>query len=304
MLDVPGEKQVMLKVRVAEITRSAMREIGSQLSVNTGSFTLNTSLSGNGVFQAILNSKDLQLTMDAVSTNAYSKLLAEPNLVTLSGHTASFIAGGQFAVPTTVGVQGVSAVTTTFQSFGTVLQFTPTVLDKDRIRLQVTPSFSTLDTTDTVGGIPGLQTRAVDTTVDMREGQWLAIAGLIQDQQNGSKTRVPFLGDIPFLDLIFSHRQVQRDETELLVLVSPELVHPLEPEEAPLVLPGMEVTEPADCAFFFAGDYEGRPNVDHRSTVWPLVQRQGIEANWELKRQPAYQRSENRFVQGPHGFSE
>jgi pilus assembly protein CpaC len=97
---------------------------------------------------------------------------------------------------------------------------------------------------------------------------------------------------------------VKRDETELLVLVSPELVHPLEPEEAPLVLPGMEVTEPADCAFFFAGDYEGRPNVDHRSTVWPLVQRQGIEANWELKRQPMYQRSENRFVQGPHGFSE
>lgn len=80
MLDVPGEKQVMLKVRVAEITRSALREIGSQLNFNSGNFTLNTTLSGSGVFQAVLNTKDLQLTMDAVSNNAYSKLLAEPNL--------------------------------------------------------------------------------------------------------------------------------------------------------------------------------------------------------------------------------
>ena len=95
------------------------------------------------------------------------------------------------------------------------------------------PTFSSLNAANTVNGIPGLNTRAVTTTVELREGQWLAIAGLIQDQQTGSKSGVPWLGDIPYLDFFFSNRSVQRDETELLVLVSPELVHPLEPEEAP-----------------------------------------------------------------------
>lgn len=304
MLDVPGEKQVLLKVRVAEISRSALREIGSRLNMNFGDFSFGTNLGINGAFSAVLSTQDLRLTLEALSTNAYSKVLAEPNLVTLSGHSAYFIAGGEFAVPTVVGVEGVSAVTRNFRSFGTQLRFTPTVLDKDRIRLEVQPSFSNLDNENTVEGVPGLQTRAVETTVDLREGQWLAIAGLIQDQQEGSKSRVPYLGDVPFLDLLFSKRRVKRDETELLVLVSPELVHPLEPEEAPLILPGMEVTEPDDCAFFFAGDYEGRGDCQHRSTVWPIVQRGHLQSRQEFKRQPAYQASEQRYIQGPHGFSE
>ena len=235
MLDVPGEKQVLLRVRVAELSRTALREIGSKLNLHFGDFSFSSNLGVSGVFQAVLSTDDVGLTMTAVSSNSYSKILAEPNLVTLSGHPANFVVGGQFAVPTIVGVQGAAAVTANWQQYGTLLQFTPTVLDKDRIRLEVSPTFSTLDNSAgaTVNGIPGLLTRQVNTTVDLREGQWLAIAGLIQDQQQGYKNRVPYLGDIPFLDFFFSQRHVERDETEVLILVSPDLVHPLEPEEAP-----------------------------------------------------------------------
>jgi len=304
MMDVPGEMQVLLKVRVAEISRSALREIGTKLNLDFGDFSLATNLGTTGAISAVLSTTDVKLTIDALSTNSYGKILAEPNLVTLSGYSASFIAGGEFAVPTVVGVEGVAAVSAQFRGFGTQLVFTPTVLDKDRIRLQVAPSFSSLNKENSVDGIPGLDTRAVATTVDLRQGQWLAIAGLIQDQQEGSKSRAPGLGDVPIIDLLFSKRKVKRDETELLVLVSPELVHPLEAEEAPLVLPGMEVTEPGDWAFFLGGDFEGRPSCEHRSTAWPANSRQRGYDRRDAKREARYQRTEDRYIQGSHGFSQ
>ncbi len=236
MLRVPGEQQVMLKVRVAELTRTALRELGLDFTLNNNSFSLSSNFGNAGNLISLLDNNDVSLLLKAVSSNGYSKVLAEPNLVTLSGRTASFIAGGQFAVPTAVGIGGIGAATTSFQGFGTQLQFTPTVLDKDRIRLRVAPTFSSLNNGNSVNGIPGLNTRSVFTTVDMREGQWLAIAGLIQDQQEGSKSRVPFLGDIPLGGAVFGKNNVKRDETELLILVSPQLVHPLEPEAAPRLL--------------------------------------------------------------------
>jgi pilus assembly protein CpaC len=207
-------------------------------------------------------------------------------------------------VPVVVGVQGAAAVANSFQQFGTQITFTPTVLDKDRIRLSVVPTVSSPDKNLSVNGIPGLSTRTAETTVELREGQWLAIAGLIQDQQQGSKVRVPGLGDIPGVDFLFSNRHVERDETELLILVSPELVHPLEPEQAPLILPGMEVTEPSDCEFFLWGDWEGRPSHDYRSTVAPLAVRQGPVIQNGVRLSPAYQATEGRYLQGPHGFAE
>jgi pilus assembly protein CpaC len=307
LLDVPGEQQVMLKVRVAELTRSALREMGIDFQARAGDFTLTSAFGVISPFSAVLDTEDVTLAIRALSTNSYSKILAEPNLVTLNGRPASFIAGGEFAVPTVVGVEGVAAATTGFRGFGTQLTFTPTIIDKDRIRLTVAPSFSTLNQDITVNGIPGLNSRAVITTVDLREGQWLAIAGLLQDQQHGSKIRVPLLGDIPLLDVIFSQRSVKREETELVVLVSPELVHPMENEETPLVLPGMEVTEPGDWQFFLFGRYEGRPDCDHRSTVWPVHQANVVDAKLramrEAKEQIRYQRCEKYYLQGAHGLS-
>jgi len=130
---------------------------------------------------------------------------------------------------------------------------------------------------------------------------------LIQDRQDSSKVRVPFLGDIPIIDLFFSRRSVARDETELVILVSPELVHPLEPEQVPMVLPGMEVTEPTDCQFFVLGRYEGRPDVHHRSTVWPPYQWDTWDAQMHAigasKRSVGYQRSSEYYMNGPCGFT-
>jgi pilus assembly protein CpaC len=304
MLQVPGEMQVMLKVRVAELSRTALRQMGSEFNVNAGDFLFESLLGAGGAARAVLNSSEVRVMLDALSSHSYSKILAEPNLVTLSGHPAVFLAGGEFAVPVVVGVEGAAAATANFRSFGTQLMFTPTVLDKDRIRLQVTPSISSINEANTVEGIPGLDTRAVSTTVDLRTGQWLAIAGLLQDQQTGSKARIPFLGDIPVVDTLFSRRSVRREETELIVLVSPELIHPLESDEAPQILPGMEVTEPGNAAFFLGGAIEGRPTCEHRSTVWPNVQREILRSHLSEKHERRYQQSESFYIQGSHGFSD
>jgi pilus assembly protein CpaC len=267
-------------------------------------FLLSSTFGGGGNISALLDNKDVNLLIQALATNTYSKLLAEPNLVTLSGQTASFIAGGQFPVPTTVGVSGVQAATTFFQGFGTQLLFTPTVLDKDKIRLQVAPTFSELNTGNSVNGIPGLNTRSVRTTVDMREGQWLAIAGLVQDQQEGKKTRVPFLGDVPVVGQLFANSNVERDETELLILVSPQLVHPMEPEQAPALLPGMDTTDPSQCDFYLLGRIEGDPNCQHRSTVWQKYQNALHKARREAKTDTQYRKNEGYYINTPHGYSE
>jgi pilus assembly protein CpaC len=307
LLDVPGEQQVMLKVRVAELSRTAVRNMGANFGVFGGEFALTSNLSTSGAINAVLSTDDLLLALQATKTNGYSKIIAEPNLITLNGRPATFVAGGQFAVPTVVGVEGAAAATTFFQSFGTQLFFTPTIIDKDRIRLQVTPTISSINTQNTVGGIPGLNTRTVSTTVDLREGQWLALAGLLEDRQSGSKARVPLAGDIPVLDAVFSRKEIDRSETELIILVSPELVSPLEAEEVPLILPGMEVTEPGDWSFYLFGRYEGNPNCHHRSTVFPNYQdavlRARMQALHEAKQHRGYQQCEQFYVHGDHGFS-
>ncbi len=302
LLRVPGEQQVLLKVRVAELTRTALRELGVDFSVTKEGGSFSSSFGNAGNLVSLLDGNDVSLIMKAMSSNGYSKVLAEPNLVTLSGRTASFIAGGQFAVPTAVGIGGVQAASTSFQGFGTQLQFTPTVLDKDRVRLQVAPTFSSLNSGNTVNGIPGLNTRSVFTTVDMREGQWLAIAGLIQDQQEGSRSRLPFLGSVPLASAIFGNNRIQRDETELLILVSPQLIHPMEDRSAPAILPGMEVTEPNNKEFFINNRIEGNPEHDFRSTVWPNevadVQRKS-KAN---KSQSQHRQAQRFYLQTQHGF--
>ena len=316
LLEVPGEQQVMLKVRIAELTRTALRELGVEFSVSGDNWSVATSmLGGAGNITAILDGDvDVDLFVRAFASNGYGKILAEPTLVTISGRTATFISGGEFAVPTAVGIGGIGAATTAFRGFGTQLAFTPTVIDKDRIRLQVAPSFSTLNAENSVDGIPGLNTRAVMTTVDLREGQWLAIAGLIQDQQGGSKGRIPFLGDIPFLGAAFMREAVKREETELVVLVSPELVHPLEAKQVPLLLPGMDVTEPTDRAFFCLQQIEGHPDVHHRSTVWPAYRNRTREASHravseahqsrQFKHHSLYYQHQQYYMCGPQGFSQ
>ena len=308
LLDVPGEQQVMLKVRVAELSRTALRNLTTSFRINSGILSMNTESGGlSAVFSSVLTPQDLRLAITAVSASGYAKVLAEPNLVTLNGQPASFLAGGEFPVPTAVGIGGVSGINTQFHSFGTQLTFTPTIIDKDRIRLVVAPSFSTVDPSLSVQGVPGTRNRAVSTQIDLRVGQWLAIAGLLQDQQNGNKSRVPFAGDIPVIGALFGQASSSREQTELIVLVSPELVHPLDAREVPLILPGMEIAEPSDAAFFLKGAYVGR----YDDGVGP-VHGCGRQCDPETRRQamreamsrPDYQRSENYYLYGAHGTSQ
>ena len=309
MLQVPGEQQVMLKVRVAELTRDSSRTSGADIATFFDSFQFSHIIGGAGNFTAILDDGDVQFFLRAIASHSYGKILAEPTLVTISGKTANFLAGGEFAVPTSVGIGGIGAASTTFRGFGTELRFTPTVLDKDRVRLEVSPSFSSINADATVGGIPGLNRRSVDTTVDLREGQWLAIAGLIQDEQGGQRTRAPYLGDLPFLGGFFSNQSTSRIETELVVLVSPELVHPLETEQVPLLLPGMAITDPTDDDFFLRQLTEGYGGFDHRSTIWPEIHRQetGIQQdNFRQQLNSAVRRRmrlHQSYVCGPSGLS-
>lgn len=302
LLEVPGEIQVMLKVRIAELKRSASRTLGTNWSITNPTFRFGNTSGGAGsnLGLTILGTTTVNLALRAIETNGYGKILAEPNLVVLNGNTASFISGGQFAVPTAVGVGGIGAVATAFQGFGTQLSFTPNVIDKDRVRMNVIPTFSTPTVANTVNGIPGLESRSVQTTVEMREGQWMAIAGLIADDQSGSITGVPILRNIPIVKLLFSDKGTSRQETELLVLVSPEWVHPMEPEEKPALIPGVDITEPDDWDFYIRGRIEGRPHCYHRSTVWYTWQHLVTDARWNRD----YHASEGHFINGTHGFSE
>jgi pilus assembly protein CpaC len=279
MLRVPGVQQVALKVKIADLNRTAARGFGIDVF---GTVNLSDSINGSKLFLAsLLNASatggtalitqfdgdDINVGVRYLQERGVIKLLSEPTLVTLSGRPATFVAGGEFAVPTIVGSVGLNAVTTDFRSFGAIISFLPTIVDKDRIRLQVAPEFSQLNRQLQVNNTPGLNVRAATTTVEMREGQTLAIAGLLEDSYTATTA-----GNLPGLAKLFGKRDTSRSETELIILVTPELVHPMEPEEVP-PLPGFDVTEPTACQFFFHGDIEGNPTQDNRLTVWPRLRK-------------------------------
>jgi pilus assembly protein CpaC len=277
MLRVPGVQQVALRVKIAELNRSSARGFGVNLEANidfgdavNGSKLLLASLlntQGSTSVIADISGDDASIGIRYLQQHGVIRLLSEPTLVTLSGKPATFVAGGEFAVPTVVGSVGLNAVTTDFRAFGAIISFLPTVVDKDRIRLQVAPEFSQINSSLSVGGTPGLNVRSATTTVEMREGQTLAIAGLLEDNYKGST-----VSDLPFLAKVFGRRDASRNETELIILVTPELVHPMEPEEVP-PLPGFDVTEPNNGEFYLHGDIEGHPSREYRSTVWPRLKK-------------------------------
>jgi pilus assembly protein CpaC len=201
--------------------------------------------------------------LDWLESNGTAKILSEPTLTVLSGHAASFLSGAEFAVPTIVGIGGAQGQTTTFRGFGTSIIVTPTVIDRDLIRMRIVPEFSEANQNLSVGGIPGLNSRRVQTTVELREGQTIAIAGLISHQSNTEVTRIPFLGEIPVIGpLVFNTKRATQDETELLVLVTPELVRPMDADEVPPV-PGYEVTPPNQWELYHAAMTEGAPDTSY-----------------------------------------
>jgi pilus assembly protein CpaC len=315
LLRVPGEQQVMLKVVVAEVNRTAARSIGLSFSITNNQgvtvFANNTaqqSAAGQGVqanLPIMLDGGQIPLALNALKTLNYARSLAEPNLVAINGQTASFQAGGQFPIPvvtgaTAAGLQGVS-----FVPFGVQLQFTPFITDKDRIRLIVAANVSTRDPSigtnignagvgaGALGGtnVPGLNTRNFQTTVEMREGQTMAVAGLIQTNLGADTTRIPFLGQIPLIGQLTGFTQTSHGEQELVILVTPELVHPMNYKEIP-PLPGSDLFEPSDLEFYVCGRIESRRSYDYRTPVMT-----------DIHRMFRYHHCEQIYLFGPTGHS-
>jgi pilus assembly protein CpaC len=232
LMAVEGEQQVMLKVRVIEARRSALREYGINTDYRTGLTTgggLSTTPFGTGTITVSPgNFGPLSVTLQGLERDGLVNTLAEPNLTAISGESAGFLAGGEFPVPTGRDQDG--NVTLEFKQFGVSLNFTPTVLSSDRISLQLATEVSTKSEEDgvTLQGltIPGLAVRRADTTVQVGSGGTIMMAGLIKSDTLDNLNSIPGIRDVPVLGDLFKSKSFARNETELLILVTPYVVKP------------------------------------------------------------------------------
>src|SRR3546814_396571 len=242
LLSVTGSQQVMLAVRFAEVQRRVVKELGlnSQVSGDDfvvsvgdalldGFFSATAIATGSATFG--IGSVTLDFLFDALEEKGVVKTLAEPNLIALSGDTASFLAGGEFPVPVSQETSGGQAtITIEFKEFGVALAFTPTVLDDGLINIVASPEVSRIDPTNSVTlqgfDIPGLTTRRATTTVELRDGQSFAIAGLIQSDFQDTVRQLPLLADVPVLGALLRSSEYQNQHTELVIIATPPLVQP------------------------------------------------------------------------------
>ena len=251
MLHVGGGQQVMLTAKISEVARNSLRELGLQTqfdatSASGNNYSLITGTGTTNPFGTFVGNKlnsgsfDLiQLQIKALESKGLAKTLAEPNLIALSGQEASFLAGGEFPVPVS---QDAGTIDIEYKEFGVGLRFTPTVLSNKKINLKLNTEVSAIDTTlstATGGGlsVPGLTTRRAGTTVEVADGQSFAIAGLIQSDMNNAIDQVPGFGDIPIIGALFRSTKFQRKETELVIVITPQLVTPV---------PGKKLSYPTD----------------------------------------------------------
>ncbi|MAX38002.1 pilus assembly protein N-terminal domain-containing protein [Gimesia sp.] len=285
MLEIPGEFQVMIHVTIAQMNRTMMRQLGVDLSVlfDGGRQFLGSSMGGipstlTGIFEA----GEVNVLINALAQNGTTKIMARPTLTVLSGHSASFLAGGEFAVPTIVGVGGAQGTSTTFRGFGTSIVVTPIVIDKDLIRMRIVPEYSQINDSNSVQGIPGLNSRRAQTTVELREGQTIVLAGLFGHDTSTGVTRIPWLGEIPLVgSYLFSSKQSSQGESELLITVTPQLVRPMEEDEVP-PYPGFEVTVPADKELYKYAMTEGAPDTAvYQLQPYGRGAGQGIEVGYQ-----------------------
>jgi pilus assembly protein CpaC len=295
MMTLTGSQQVMLAVRFAEVKRTAFKELGINVNafIRSGSATFSF-LSGLPVLGAIggggfLNGGstvvgtaaggDFVGFLDALEQKGVVKTLAEPNLIALSGDTASFLAGGEFPIPVAQNVSGGSTtITIEFKEFGVSLAFTPTVLADGLISLDVAPEVSAIDpaTSVTISGltVPGLTTRRAHTTIELRDGQAFAIAGLLQSEFKDNIDQLPFAGDVPVLGALFRSSDYQRDETELVIIVIPYLVKPVKLTD--LRLSTDTFVPPSDTDIFLMGQPERKtPGQPGASKEGPIVSQAG-----------------------------
>lgn len=279
LLTVGGVHQVMLEVRLAEMQRSTGKTLGIDFSYSRGDEFGVSMLAGlhnylGGVastaVKALFQFQDGNTTwttlIDALKEDGMAKILAEPTLISLSGQKASFLAGGEFPIP----VPDDDGITIEYKQFGVGLTFTPTVLSSDKINIEVDSSVSELDFSTAVKYegyvVPGLSTRNAATVVELGDGQSFAIAGLLQENIREEASKYPFLGEIPILGALFRSSSFQKDETELVIVVTPRLVKPM--DLAGATLPTDYYREPTDMEFYFNFNQpEPRAAMSHKETV-------------------------------------
>ncbi len=275
LMMVGGTQQVMLKVRFAEMQRSVSKSLQGGLIGNFTSTTLDAaigggsgglvagspptaahSLSSNAIggaaFGFNIGGVELSILLEALESKGLVRTLAEPNLTALSGQEAKFLAGGEYPIPVSDGDGG---ITIEYKPFGVELAFTPRVIDGDVINLSLTAAVSGIDTTVKFEGagfsIDAFKRRETSTTVELRDGESFAIAGLLQDEFRDSSGQVPWLGDIPILGALFRSADYQRNQTELVIIITPHLVSPIRGNA--LALPTDRIRPPTESELFLFG---------------------------------------------------
>ena len=277
VVSVSSPQQVMLEVRFVEVSRTAGRELGFQWNganpnkaiVNVGNrtpannlpMTVGTAaaagvISGGAPFgfaiaRWALGGMTIDSAINALEEQGVARSLAEPNLVALSGDTASFLAGGEYPIPV-AGTLG--QVTVEYKKYGVGLAFTPTVLSHGLINLKIEPEVSQIDTNQRIEvtngiSVPALIVRRAQTTVELRDGQSFAIGGLLQNNTQNQVEQLPWIGSMPVLGALFASKSYQKNETDLVIIVTPRLVRPARPGEV-LRTPADKTTPPNDVDFF------------------------------------------------------
>jgi pilus assembly protein CpaC len=282
LVEVAGIHQVMLEVRVAEMSKKLMKRLGANFNYQNGNDFAGTSIGGlsrlispedatlmsgpmgllispaiNAFFRFQKGNSSWTGFIDAMKEDGLLKVLAEPTLVALSGQTASFLAGGEYPVPVP---QGLGTVGIEYKTYGVGLSFTPTVLSEKKISIKVTPEVSELDFSTAVRFegfvVPGLTTRRASTVIELADGQSFAIAGLLSETVKDTFSKYPKLGEIPILGRLFQSREFQKQDTELVIIVTPRLVKPLDSKEQ--ALPTDYYIEPDDFDFYLWGLMEAK----------------------------------------------
>jgi pilus assembly protein CpaC len=259
-VNIPAqEAQILLKVKFADVDRSISQQIGLNLlslavnQPNTNVLSPGSTVGGTGTFNlsdalnVLLFSKSFNLseTIQALQTKNQLQMLAEPNVMATNGKPASFIAGGQFPVPSIQAGANSGAVSVTYEPYGIQLHFLPQITPRGTIMLAVTPEVSSLDFANavTIAGttVPALTVRRIDTVVELEPGQSFVIAGLLDNETTRTLSKIPGLGDIPLLGKLFQSRSITKSNTELLVIVTPELVRPIPANQK---APELKYTDP------------------------------------------------------------
>ena len=284
MLQVSAPQQVMLEVKMAEVSKNLLDKLGAQFNASrhnggvayaiASGFLALTGSATKGLLT--ITHGNTSIAVDAQNKDGVVKILAEPNIIAISGQEGSFLAGGKIFIPVSQSVTGgIPTISLEEKEFGIGLKFTPTVLEDGLINLRVAPEVSELSQTGiaiTSGSnasiLPSFTTRRVTTTVQLRDGQSFAIAGLIKNNVTESITRFPILGSIPILGALFRSSEFQHDKTELLFVITPRLVKPLPSD---YILPTDSFVVPTDKEFFLKGKLEGKPDESTTTTPAPVA---------------------------------